>query len=110
MAATLDIPANYLSKVLGQLSKLGLLESRKGRGGGYRLARDPASVHLRDIVLPIDGIERATRCAFGLPTCSDDDPCPLHDEWKLVKEGFERMLSSRTLADLASHPRARPPQ
>jgi len=58
-------------------------------------------------VLPIDGTERSARCAFGLPKCSDDDPCPLHDEWKRVKEGFEAMISERTLADIAAHPRAR---
>ena len=73
-----------------------------------RLARDPATVHLREIVLAVDGTERSERCAFGLPECSDDDPCPLHDQWKHVKEGFETMLSSRTLADIAAHPRARP--
>jgi len=108
MAKALDIPANYLSKILGQFSKLDLLASRKGRGGGYRLARDPATVCLRDIVLPIDGSERSARCAFGLPECSDDDPCPLHDEWKQVKERFENMLSTRTLADIADHPHSRP--
>jgi len=107
IAKALDVPANYLSKILGQFSKLDLLESRKGRGGGYRFARDPATVYLREIVLPIDGAERSARCAFGLPKCSDDDPCPLHDEWKQVKEGFETMLITRTLADIAAHPRAR---
>ncbi len=108
LAEAVGIPANYLSKLLGRFSKTGLLESRKGRGGGYRFARNPAGVHLREVVALVDGTERSARCAFGLPECCDDNPCPLHDEWKLVKEGFEAMLSTRTFGDIAAHPRARP--
>ena len=100
IAERIDAPRNYLGKILQQLSRDGLLVSQKGLGGGFRLARDPSQISLRDVVEPIDQINRWTGCILGRPACSEADPCPIHDQWKAVKEAYLALLDETTIADL----------
>lgn len=100
LSKRLGIPANYLSKILGQLAKRGILESRKGWGGGFRIGRDPSTVPLDEVIRFLEGSDHARNCIFGFPVCSDSKPCPLHDEWKRVRSIYETMLLERTVADL----------
>ncbi len=103
IARATGIPANYLSKVLNQLRKAGIVESRKGWGGGFRVRPEAATRPIRDIVAAIDGIDSTRRndCLFGLPACSSSSPCPLHSDWERIRSIFDRMLADTTVADLA---------
>lgn len=107
VSGSLGIPSNYLSKILGQLARLGVVESRKGWGGGFRLRGDPSRVKLAEVIRPLEGIHHPRACVFGLPKCSEDDPCPLHDYWKRITEVHESMLEELTIADLAIDPAKR---
>lgn len=107
ISRALDIPSNYLSKVLGHLAKLGLLESRKGWGGGFRLKKDPSSITLEQVVRPFEGVDYPRSCLFGFKTCSDQQACPLHDYWKRVVSVHKRMLRKTTVADIALSGRRR---
>lgn len=95
------LPAPILSKILQELARKGLLESRRGPGGGFRLARRPKLITLRDVVAAIDGLDQFLECAVGLERCSDDSPCPLHDQWKLLRARFMEYLETTTLEDMA---------
>ena len=103
VAENLGIPTNYLSKVLGQLSKLGILESRKGWGGGFRIKDDPGDIPLEEVVRPLEGVNHPRSCALGLSVCSDENPCPLHDYWKRIVAIHEEMLRETTVADLVTN-------
>ena len=96
------LPAPVLGKVLQELVRKGLLESRRGPGGGFRLARRPQLITLRDIVAAIDGLDHFAECAVGLDGCSDNSPCPLHDTWKGLRRQLMNNLEVTTLADMAS--------
>ncbi len=100
IAERIEAPKNYLGKILQQLSREGLVVSQKGLGGGFRLARDPTDISLLDIVDPIEQIERWDGCILGRESCSDENPCPIHDGWKSVKEAYMELLSDTTLANL----------
>jgi Rrf2 family protein len=106
IAARIGAPRNYLGKILQALSREGLLTSQKGLGGGFRLARDPAAICLIDIVAPIEQIERWNGCILGRPTCSEENPCPIHDHWKRVKEAYLKLLRETTVADLVKRQKA----
>jgi len=82
MSQTLGIPRNYLSKILHELTRGGLLESTRGPRGGFTLARDPASIVLTDVIDQFDDITGTSRCLLGRPQCSDGNPCPAHERWK----------------------------
>jgi len=96
------VPAPILGKVLQELVRKGLLESRRGPGGGFRLARDPQLITLRDVVAAIDGLDQFAECAVGLEHCSDESLCPLHDTWKALRTHLMNYLQNTTLADMAA--------
>ena len=101
VAAHERIPGPFLGKVFQTLVRADLLESNKGPGGGFSLARDPAAITLFDIYQAIDGTMYLDGCAVGLARCSDETPCPLHERWKPVRERIRSYLQSTTLADMA---------
>jgi Rrf2 family protein len=102
IAEDIGAPPNYLSKLLKTLAENGLLESQKGLGGGFRLARDPRQLSLLDVVEPIEHISRWSGCILGRPECSEHDPCAIHDRWKVVRDAYLRMLQRTTLAELVA--------
>ena len=100
MARETGIPSNYLSKILHQLAKAGVVVSERGRSGGFRLASDPADLSLADIVAPFEPQVERGRCLLGRPECSDENPCGAHDRWKEIKEATIDFLHGTTLADV----------
>jgi len=104
IAATTGIPANYLSKILNQLRKAGMVESRKGWGGGFRIEEAAVARPIREVLAAIDGVASTERsdCVFGLPACDPDHPCPLHGYWEQIRTTFDEMLNGTTVGDLAS--------
>lgn len=97
----LDISAYFLTKILQDLTKSGLLESLKGPRGGVRLKRPADEIHLIDVLEAVDGLGLVTECVLGLPGCGDSKPCPVHEEWAGVRDELCGMLEENTLAGLA---------
>lgn len=102
IASDIDAPRNYLGKLLQTLAGEGLLESQKGKGGGFRLARSPASISLIAVVEPIDRVSRWSDCFLGRGRCSHDRPCAVHDRWAEVRDVYLDFLRQTTIADLAA--------
>jgi len=98
------IPSQYLSKILRRLVLAGILESRKGRGGGFTLARPPGQILFREILQAVDAYPLEDRCAFGWGTCDPDNPCPLHDSWTRMSESFREWAATTTLAEVQDVP------
>lgn len=106
VAGDLRIPAPFLGKVLQNLVGRGLLESHRGRAGGFRLARPPQEIRVAEIVEAFDDIE-TRRCVLGQAECTDDSACPLHRDWCNVRDQLVNRLRETTLADLARESRER---
>ncbi len=102
IAREIKAPQNYLAKLLQTLSREGLVQSQKGLGGGFRLARLPKEISLFDIVEPFEQVSRWSGCILGHPTCSDEAPCAIHDRWKQVRGAYLRLLTRTTVADLVT--------
>ena len=100
LAASIDAPRNYLGKLLQNLVATGILESRKGAGGGFRLARPAESISLYDVVEPIDRVSSWQGCFLGHVTCSDDQPCCVHSKWGELRDQYLAFLSETTIAEL----------
>jgi len=105
IAQAIQAPKNYLGKLLQMLARDGLLESQKGLGGGFRLARDPRTITLLDVVEPIEHISRWNGCILGRETCSEQNPCAMHDRWKTVRDAYLVMLGETTIAQLLEKPK-----
>jgi DNA-binding IscR family transcriptional regulator len=82
----------------------GLVESYRGRRGGFRLARAAASIRLAEIVASMDGPPAERRCPLGQADCADETPCALHDVVVLARERLVERLEQTTLADLVQAP------
>lgn len=108
VARRIAAPPNYLGKLLQQMTRRRLVSSRKGLGGGFRLGRDPAEITLHDIIDTLEDVGRWSGCFLGHPTCSDDSPCAVHDQWGVLRDSYLRLLSRTTLADLMRHGEGRP--
>ena len=100
IAKELKIPQHFLAKVVQKLVKSKIIYSRRGKNGGLVLKKSPDKVKIIDIVLALEGDDLFKRCVLGLPNCSDKNPCPVHQNWSIIREQIKQMLSGRTLKEL----------
>lgn len=93
-------PKNFLSKIFQDLTRAGLLESRKGRGGGYALARAANDIRLMEIVEAVqDHFPEQSHCLLRPTACSTEKPCVLHESVVGWEKLMEEKLRSTTLRD-----------
>jgi len=96
-----DLPRHFVAKIFQDLVRKGLLQSAKGRGGGFALARKPDKIRLYDIVVLIDGQEQFDQCVVGMAECDDRQPCPQHEEWVHIRANIRKFLIETTLAKMS---------
>jgi Rrf2 family protein len=96
----LKVPKEFVSKVMQMLTNSGIIGSKKGKSGGFYLAKSPANIRLIDIVEAIDGLDVFNSCVLGFPGCSSEKPCPVHDKWGKLRDEAYKMLSEETLEQL----------
>jgi Rrf2 family transcriptional regulator, iron-sulfur cluster assembly transcription factor len=97
IAGKLNIPKEFVSKILQSLTESGIVLSKKGKSGGFALAKDPKRIRLIDIVTAIDGLAMFNTCVLGFPNCNPDKPCPLHDKWGELRTKAYGMLTDETI-------------
>jgi len=100
------ISLSYLEQLFGKLRRYSLVDSVRGPGGGYCIARPLNMVTVADIVRAVDEPLDATQCG-GRENCLDDHRCMTHDLWTALNAKMYDYLSSVTLADLAERQRAK---
>jgi Rrf2 family protein len=102
IAEALDIPRKYLSSILADLVRAGVLEAAPGKSGGFRMIRRPERVRLLDVLAPFESVLTDRRaCPFGNAICSDDQPCAGHHRWKVVKQTYEQFLHETSVHDVS---------
>ena len=101
LAARLQIPVAYLSKLMVRFAHAGMLDSSRGRAGGYRLRVNPTAISLKQVADVMNAGRVSRDCLLGLKTCSDDDACAMHCQWQPVKERLFALLEEQNLARLA---------
>ncbi len=101
-----SISLSYLEQLFGKLRRHTLVESVRGPGGGYTLARDLAQVSVADIVTAVDEPLDATQCG-GKENCKDEQRCMTHDLWSTLNDKMYEYLDSVKLSDLVAQQAAR---
>jgi len=96
-----DIPARYLEQVFLHLKNAGVLSSKAGPGGGYRLRREPRRINLLEIVRLVDGPVAPVRCVSrtAYEPCPHEDDCALRPIMSDVRDAIAGILSGLTLED-----------
>src|SRR6202050_1517476 len=107
IAANQGIPENYLRRLLIELKRGGLVASQKGPSGGYLLARHPARITMAGVVEIIEGGYAPVDCLDEGATspCPRDQPCPMRDVWREVRESVTAVLRRTTLQALSERRR-----
>ncbi|MCE9540544.1 MAG: Rrf2 family transcriptional regulator, partial [Bacteroidetes bacterium] len=101
-AAAIESPAAYTSKILQQLSRKNIINSDKGPTGGFSMdKRELDKVKLGTIVFAIDGDSAYTGCGLGLKKCNEKMPCPVHNQFKVIRGELKKMLETTTIKSLA---------
>jgi Rrf2 family protein len=98
IAEALDIPRNYLSKVMHTLARRGMMVSTRGPSGGFILASPPEAITLAAVIDPFDPLE--DRCLLMRRKCNDADPCMAHHQWRGVATQLRSFFRKTTVADL----------
>ena len=101
LAHQIHAPSNYLGKLLQQISRAGIVEGRKGRKGGFRLAGEGQTFSLFHALDPIEHFDRYNGCLLGRAKCLRASPCPLHKGWARIRQQYLDFLKSTTLSDLS---------
>jgi Rrf2 family protein len=99
------IPLKFLENILLELKKDGILDSKKGKGGGYYLKLPPGKIPLARIIRKMDGPISMLPCVslYFYERCKncDEKNCGLHDTMILVRDANLKILERKTVADLA---------
>ena len=103
------IPLKFLEQILLSLKAMGFVDSRKGRGGGYYLAKPPEAITLGAVVRAIEGPLAPISCvsvtAYGECGCPEPMICGLRTAWREARDAFANVLDRTTLADVRDRQR-----
>lgn len=96
----IEAPEHFTAKILQILSRNRILNSQKGVHGGFYLDKIQGELKLIQVVEAIDGKALFTGCGLGLKQCSEKEPCPIHDQFKTIRNDLKKMLEETTIEDL----------
>lgn len=101
-----NISLSYLEQLFGKMRRHALVNSVRGPGGGYRLAKDMGRVSVADIIAAVDEPIDSTRCG-GKENCHDDKKCITHDLWAKLNQHIFDYLDAVTLKQLVDDQKAK---
>jgi Rrf2 family iron-sulfur cluster assembly transcriptional regulator len=101
------ISLSYLEQLFGKLRRRALVESVRGPGGGYHLARDASLITVADMINAVEESIDSTQCG-GKENCHDNQRCMTHDLWEELNATVHGFLSRVTLAQLVEKQRTKP--
>jgi Rrf2 family protein len=101
IAEELESPQPFLAKLLQELSRKKLISSTKGPHGGFYLSKADKQNTVWDIIICIDGPDKFNACFLGLPTCGDDNPCPVHFTVSPFKKKMLQKFKDKNIEEFA---------
>ncbi|MCL7426831.1 Rrf2 family transcriptional regulator [Streptomyces sp. YS415] len=102
IATVQDIPHKFLEGILGDLRRAGLVDSRRGGNGGYRLARDASAITVADVIRAVDGPIVSVRGVRPTGLTYAGSAEPLLPLWIALRANVRRILEGVTIADIAT--------
>lgn len=101
VAQAIDSPKAFTAKVLQKLARAGLITSQKGPAGGFFLPEHQQAIYLIEVIKAIEGNHVFQRCGLGLEMCNDHEPCPIHDQYRGIRDSFRDLMARETIQNLA---------
>jgi len=101
IAKEIEAPGAFTAKILQTLTRHGIIDSRKGRGGGFFFNEEQLNLTLYKVIHVMEGDACFTKCGFGFKHCNDANPCPLHDRYAALRDGFLNIAKTETIQTLS---------
>lgn len=101
IAREIEAPEAFSAKILQTLTRHQLLDSAKGRGGGFFFNDEQTELSLYKIIHVMEGDGCFHRCGFGLKSCNNENPCPLHEQYKVVRDSFYDIVRKESIQSLS---------
>ncbi|MFV0591875.1 MAG: RrF2 family transcriptional regulator [Draconibacterium sp.] len=101
IAREIEAPEAFSAKILQTLTRHQLLDSAKGRGGGFFFNSEQTKLSLYEVVHVMEGDACFHRCGFGLKSCNNENPCPLHEQYKIVRDTFYDIVRKESIQSLS---------
>lgn len=99
----IDSPHSFTAKVLQLLTKDNkVVSSVRGPGGGFYVSEADKKLSARSILAATDEEHILTKCVLGLKQCSEVQPCPMHEQYKVIKQQLVKLFDSKTIGELAA--------
>ena len=99
-AKKVDVPLNHLAKLVQILSKKGFIITRKGKGGGLKLAKAPGKINLAEVIEAVEGPIALSNCVFNRKCCRFSGKCKVRECLGTVQAKVHDMLAAKTIADV----------
>jgi Rrf2 family transcriptional regulator, iron-sulfur cluster assembly transcription factor len=100
IAEAYALPISFMEKILHELRRAGLVQSKQGRAGGYSLARTPDRISVRDVLEALGETLDLVRCLSETAQCSLEACCPTQAAWRHVDDRLKSLLDSMSLQTL----------
>jgi Rrf2 family protein len=101
IAKAIDSPQHFTAKILQFLSGGNVVSSVKGPNGGFFITSKQKQLPVRAVLHALDEDKLLEKCVLGLHECSETKPCPMHAEYRLIKQELIRLFESKTISQLA---------
>lgn len=101
IAKLIDAPHFYTAKILQRLVRQGFVESQKGKGGGFYFDSKKPDLSLKQLIIATEGDKLFCGCGFGLKQCDENNPCPLHDKYALIRNALNQLVMEENVQSLA---------
>ena len=99
-----NIPKRFLEQILNDLKSAGLVQSKRGIAGGYRLARDPGKITLASVVRHVEGALAPVSCVsqnfYQKCSCPDESRCAIRSVMKEIRDAIVEISERITIAEL----------
>ena len=100
IAEFINASEHTVGKMLQSLVKEGVINSSKGPTGGFYITLKQKNQPIINVIDAIDGKEVFEQCGLGLSQCSSMHPCPIHNDFKIIRDQFKGMCQQRKMSDL----------
>jgi Rrf2 family protein len=101
IAKAIDSPQHFTGKILQFLSRDNVISSVKGPNGGFFITSKQKQLPVRAVLHALDEDTLLEKCVLGLKLCSEIKPCPMHAQYKFIKQQLIKLFESRTIDQLA---------
>ncbi len=102
ISTAIDSPQSFTAKILQSLTRENVISAVRGPNGGFYISEKAKKQPARSILLAMGEDDVLERCVLGLKKCSETQPCPMHEEYKSIKQQLIKLFVTKTIYQLAA--------